>query len=56
MARLRSLIRPSVISPWTKLVGVPTNEHPAVITLKITLNQQLTLSYYPRSIIELCSS
>ena len=40
MARLRSLIRPSLISPWTKLIGVPTIGLPAVITLKIPLNQQ----------------
>ena len=56
MARLRSLIRPSLISPWTKLIGVPTNELPAVIMLKISLNQQSTRSQYPHSIIELCSS
>ena len=40
MARLRSLIRPSLISPWTKLIGVPTIRLPAVITLKIPPNQQ----------------
>ena len=38
--RLRSLIRPSLISPWTKLIGVPTIGLPAVIPLKIPLNQQ----------------
>ena len=36
--RLRSLIRPSLISPRTKLIGVPIIGLPAVITLKIPLN------------------
>ena len=40
MARLRSLIRPSLISPRAKLIGVPTIRLPAVITLKIPPNQQ----------------
>ena len=40
MARLRSLIRPCLISPRTKLIGVPTIGLPAVITLKIPPNQQ----------------
>ena len=40
MARLRSLSRPSLICPRTKLIGVPTIRLPAVITLKIPLNQQ----------------
>ena len=39
-ARLRSLIRPSLISPRTKLIGVLTIGLPALITLKIPLNQQ----------------
>ena len=43
MARLRSLIRPSLISPRTKLIGVPTIGLPAVIMLKIPLNQGETL-------------
>ena len=50
MARLRSLIRPSLSSPRTKLIGVPTNGLPAVITLEIPLTQQSTCSYYPHSI------
>ena len=33
------LIRPSLISPRTKLIGVSTNGLPAVIMLKISLNQ-----------------
>ena len=37
MPRLRSLIRPSLIIPQTKLIGVPTNGLPAVIALKIPL-------------------
>ena len=37
MARLRSLIRPSLISLQTKLIGVSTNGLPAVITLKVPL-------------------
>ena len=49
MARLRSLIGPSLISPQTKLIGVPTNGLQAVITLKIPLNQQSTHSYYRHS-------
>ena len=40
LVRLGSLIRPSLISPQTKLIGVPTIGLPAVITLKIPLNQQ----------------
>ena len=36
--RLRSLIQPSLISPWTKLIGVQTIGLPAVITLKFHLN------------------
>ena len=39
MARLRSLIRPGLISPRTKLIRVPTIGLPTVITLKIPLNQ-----------------
>ena len=46
--RLRSLIRPSVISPQSKLIGVPTIRLPAVIMLKTSLNQQSTHSYYPQ--------
>ena len=41
MARLRSLIGPSLISPRTKLTGVPTNGLQAVIMLKIPLNQHM---------------
>ena len=52
MASLRSLIRPSLISPQTKLIGVPTNGLPAVTTLKILLNQQSTRSYYPHSTVK----
>ena len=36
---LRTSIRPSLISPRTKLIGVPTIRLPAVIMLKIFLNQ-----------------
>ena len=50
LARLRSLIRPSVISSQSKLIGVPTIRLPAVIMLKIPLNQQSTHSYYPQTI------
>ena len=39
MARLRSLIRPSVISPQTKANGVSTIGLSTMITLKIHLNQ-----------------
>ena len=42
MAELRSLIRPSLISPQTKLIGVPTIRLPAVIMLKIPLNHFLS--------------
>ena len=42
MAELRSLIRPSLISPRNKLIGVPTIGLPAVITLKIPL-----INFYP---------
>ena len=38
MVRLRALIRPSLISPRTKLIGVPAIGFPAVITLKIPFN------------------
>ena len=38
MARRRSSYRPSLISPWIKLIGFLTIGHPAVITLKIHLN------------------
>ena len=48
--RLRSSIGPSLISPRTKLIGAPTIGLPAVITLKIPLNQQSTRSYYLHSI------
>ena len=50
MTSFRSLIRPSLISPRTKLIGVLTIGLPAVITLKIPLNQQSARSYYPHSI------
>ena len=40
---LRSLIGPSLISPRTKLIGVPTIGLPAVITLKIPPNQHTSM-------------
>ena len=48
MAILRSLIRPSLIGLQTKLIGVPTIELLAVSTLKIHLNQRLSLLHLPR--------
>ena len=52
VASLRSLIRPSLISSRTKLIGVPTNGLPAVTKLEILLNQQSTRSYYPHSTVK----
>ena len=42
MARLSSLIRPSLISPRTKLIEVLTIRLPAAIMLITHLNQQST--------------
>ena len=47
MTSFRSLIRPSLISPRIKLIGVPNIRFPAVITLKI---QQSAHNYHPHTI------
>ena len=50
MARLRSLITPSLISPRTKSIGVPTIRLPAVNMFKLHPHQQPTHSCYPQPI------